>query len=554
MMTLGLALLLLLSSAAESNSMSPPGKPVLLSCRSPDKETFTCWWKPGSDGGLPTTHRLYYETEKLEGRRECPDYHSAGRGTCFFDKYHTSIWLYYYLIVVASNALGNTSSDTFKMDVAENVKPNIPENVTLQVMRREDNPYLHVRWDHPYGIGTKSGWVTMKYELRVQQENSNEWKKYTSGTQTQFNLYSINLGVKYTVQVHCALDHGSWSEWSDPVSVKTPDYPQKNVWLLFSALSAIPLMTAMCLLVMKRKSMKKCLLAPVPGPKIRGVDLQLLKSGRAEGISALIINQSFPPTAAWMDKIEEYLIVSDDGILPDPSDSQKRKKSLIIPAGFHLDLEIQRNEWEEVEERMKEIHHFVKSNSSTSGESSCKVEPPQLPTQKQPSVNFVYTTTTDQCQSNRNSEDKTTVQLLANSGYVDIQRNKNTQEVDVKDVDYSKRREANCDSIFIFQKEKVQSYSDIGEENIPEAYSRVKEVDGDNTILLERQNVSVEPSCKEKGDHYTDGTNQKARNPHISGPSKVGVSTELICGGYVDTLLAAPLMESFVSTPISRNK
>ncbi|XP_044051262.1 prolactin receptor b [Siniperca chuatsi] len=546
---LGLALLLLLSAAVKCNSMSPPGKPVLLSCRSPEKETFTCWWEPGSDGGLPTTHRLYYERERLEGTYECPDYRSKGRNSCFFDKNHTSIWVDYYLTVVASNALGNATSDTFKMEVMEIVKPNAPENVRLQVEEREDSPCLHVRWEPPYNTDTKSGWVTIKYELRIKQENGNKWEEYMSGTQTHISLYSVSPGLVYMVQVRCRLDHGFWSEWSNSTYVEIPNYLQNErwFWILVSTLSAIPFLAAMCILVIKRKHVKQCILPPVPGPKIRGVDVQLLKSGQSEDvIDALIINQ-FPLMVTWKDEIEDYLIVTenDDGLLPDPSNSQKRKKSLIIPAGFCLDSEIQcmestpsQNYWEKAGERENEKDNFVKSNESLSGESLSNMEPPQLPSQKQQcsSTNLVNTEATDQSPSDHEKA----VKPFANSEYVDIQRH-------VKQVDYSRVKEVNSDNTLILEKENVplnsSGYMDVQrlEENLSEDYSRVKEVDSDNMVLLQKQNVSIDTSCREKGNHYTDCAPQKPRNPHVTGPSEVAVCTELD-SGYVATIPAPPLM------------
>ncbi|XP_033973607.1 prolactin receptor b isoform X2 [Trematomus bernacchii] len=487
------ALLLLL--AVQSSSMSAPGKPVLLSCRSPEKETFTCWWEPGSDGALPTTHHLYYERERLEGTYECPDYLSAGRNSCFFDKNHTSIWVDYYLTVMASNALGNATSDPFKMDVMEIVKPDAPGNVTLRVEEREASPCLHVRWMPPSNTDTKSGWVTIKYELRVKKDNSNNWKEYTSGTQTHFSLYSVSPGGVYTVQVRCLLDHGSWSEWSNTTFVKISNYLQNErpLSMLISILSAILFIMAGLILIAKRKSVKQWVLPPVPGPKIRGINSQLLQSGGSDDVgNALIIKQSFPPIYfVWEDQMEDYLIVTENEDWLS-SNSQKRKKSL-IPACFHFDSEIHskqspchQNDWEKDEEMSQ-----VDNNNKP----------------------------------------------FTNTGYVDFQRHvENVQEADVKHVDYSRVKEVKGDNVLFLEKEKVQSsgYMDFQrQEGIPEDYSRVKEVESDHLVVLQKQNAA-DMSCKDEGNHYTDCALHKPRKPHVC--------TELSDSGYVDTIPAPPLM------------
>lgn len=54
------------------------------------------------------------------------------------------------------------------------VKPNSPENVTLQLDISEEIPTVHVRWESPHNTRFKSGWITLKYQLRVKHEDS-EW-------------------------------------------------------------------------------------------------------------------------------------------------------------------------------------------------------------------------------------------------------------------------------------------------------------------------------------------------------------------------------------------
>lgn len=308
-----LLLLLLFTEHAKGKGQNPPGKPTLTRCRSPEKETFTCWWEPGSDGGLPTTHALYYRKENSDTVYECPDYHTAGENSCFFNKNDTSIWVNYNITVVATNALGSTFSDPVDVDVVYIVKPNPPEKVTVTVMEDKGWPFLRVSWEPPHKADTRSGWITLIYELRVKLEGENDWEMHLAGQQKIFNIFSLRSGGKYLVQVRCKPDHGFWSEWSSTSYIKVPDYfhQEKSVWILVTVFCAFIFLILTWLLHMNSRSLKHFILPPVPGPKIKGFDKQLLKNGKSDNVFSALVVSDFPPTTSsnYEDLLVEYLEV-----------------------------------------------------------------------------------------------------------------------------------------------------------------------------------------------------------------------------------------------------
>ncbi|XP_056146771.1 prolactin receptor a [Lampris incognitus] len=295
-----LFLMLLLIGLAKGTHFTPPAKPKLTSCRSPEKETFTCWWEPGSDGGLPTTYALFYHKENSDTAYECPDYHTAGENSCFFNKNDTSIWVNYNITVVATNALGSNFSDPVDVDVVYIVQPHTPENVSVAVIEDEDGPFLRVSWEPPRKADTRSGWITLIYELRVKLEGDDKWEEHRAGQQKMFNIFSLRSGGAYLVQVRCKPDHGFWSEWSSTTYIKVPDYipRERSMGILIATLSVFIFLILTWMLNIKCHSVKHCLLPPVPGPKIKGFDKQLLKNGRSEEIFSALVVPGFPPTTS----------------------------------------------------------------------------------------------------------------------------------------------------------------------------------------------------------------------------------------------------------------
>ncbi|NXY42039.1 PRLR protein, partial [Ceuthmochares aereus] len=298
------------------NAESPPEKPTIIKCRSPEKETFTCWWKPGPDGGQPTNYTLLYSKEGEEQVYECPDYRTAGPNSCYFDKKHTSFWTIYNITVKATNEMGSNISDPHYVDVTYIVQPDPPVNVTLELKKTINRkPYLVLTWSPPPLADVRSGWLTLEYELRLKPEEGEEWETIFVGQQTQYKMFSLNPGKKYIVQIHCKPDHhGSWSEWTSEKYVQIPtDFRVKDmiVWIIVGVLSSLICLIMSWTMVLKGYRMIAFILPPVPGPKIKGIDTHLLETGKSEELLSALGCHGFPPTSDCEELLIEYLEVED---------------------------------------------------------------------------------------------------------------------------------------------------------------------------------------------------------------------------------------------------
>lgn len=56
------------------------------------------------------------------------------------------------------------------------VKPNPPERLAVAVMEDKSWPFLRVSWEPPHKADTRSGWITLIYEIRVKLEEEHEWE------------------------------------------------------------------------------------------------------------------------------------------------------------------------------------------------------------------------------------------------------------------------------------------------------------------------------------------------------------------------------------------
>ncbi|XP_062984230.1 prolactin receptor [Elgaria multicarinata webbii] len=291
-----------------------PGKPEIIRCRSPEKETFACWWQPGSDGGLPINYTLLYNKEGEKKYHECPDYTTAGPSSCYFDKWHTKLWTTYNFTIRATNEMGSSVSEPYYVDVANIVQPHSPENLSLEFEKKVYGEYLLLNWDAPSLGDVRSGWLTLEYELQIKPEEGQEWERIFVGQRKTYKMFSVNPGAKYVAQVRCRADLGTWSEWSPESYIKLQKEIRPKdilVWIFVAFLSFAIGLIMIWTLALKRTNMVARFLPPVPGPKIKGFDAQLLEAGKTEELLSALDCQGFPPTSDYEELLVEFLEIDD---------------------------------------------------------------------------------------------------------------------------------------------------------------------------------------------------------------------------------------------------
>lgn len=92
--------------------------------------------------------------------------------------------------------------DTLWPHLCSLVKPNPPENVTVLV-ESDEIPNLHISWEPPDNTDVRSGWITLKYSLRVRQENNSKWKVSFQWFECEWNRLSVNIWYVFYCRNTC---------------------------------------------------------------------------------------------------------------------------------------------------------------------------------------------------------------------------------------------------------------------------------------------------------------------------------------------------------------
>ncbi|XP_040914744.1 growth hormone receptor-like isoform X3 [Toxotes jaculatrix] len=261
-------------------------------------ETFRCRWNVGSfqNHSEPGDLRLFYINKKPslvspKDWSECPHYSTDWPNECFFNENHTSIWTYYGVQLRSRDQ--TVLYDEYLFHVQDIVEPDPPVglNWTLLNMSLTGVYYdIMLSWKPPQSADVEMGWMTLQYEIQYRDVNSDLWETVDLVQSTTRSLYGLQTNVNHEVRVRCKMLGGKeFGEFSDSIFVHIPSKVSRFpvvALLIFGALCLVAIL--MLVVISQQEKLMVILLPPVPGPKIRGIDPELLKKGKLRELTSIL--------------------------------------------------------------------------------------------------------------------------------------------------------------------------------------------------------------------------------------------------------------------------
>ncbi|XP_041925731.1 growth hormone receptor a [Alosa sapidissima] len=276
--------------------------PHITDCLSREQETFKCWWSAGSFQNLtePGALRLFYAMPKQSSKepewRECPQYSSTRPNECLFPKNYTHIWVAYY--VELRSVEQNITYDQIHFTVETIVKPDAPVHLNwtlLNVSRSGLHFDIMVHWEPPPSAAIDVGWMTLVYQVQYRQVNASHWETLDQESGTHQTIYALQTDKTYEVRVRCKMRTYAFGEYSDTITVHVDEIPSKDasfpmtLVMVFGVVGMVILL--MLIVFTQQQRLMVILLPPVPAPKIKGLDSDLLKKGKLDDLNSIMSSQ-----------------------------------------------------------------------------------------------------------------------------------------------------------------------------------------------------------------------------------------------------------------------
>ncbi|KAM9743957.1 growth hormone receptor a isoform 2-T2 [Menidia menidia] len=279
---------------------SAPQEPHFTECVSRDQVTFSCWWSPGAFHNLsaPGAVKVFYlkkdRVSPASEWKECPEYIHSNR-ECFFDANHTAIWIPYCVQLRSQNNTTYFNEDDC-FTVENIVRPDPPVSLNWTVLNVSPSGLSYdvmVSWEPPPSADVGVGWMRIEYEIQYREKNATNWEALEMQPHTQQTIYGLHIGKQYEVHIHCRMQGFiKFGVFSDSIFIQLTEIPTKESSLPFTLVLIFGivgiLILIMLIVIAQQHRLMMVLLPPVPTPKIKGIDSELLKKGKLEELNFML--------------------------------------------------------------------------------------------------------------------------------------------------------------------------------------------------------------------------------------------------------------------------